>query len=178
VASAWIINVVVLAAVLQADLGRRPVGWLRLVRPVLLAAVVIGIYLKGIQASGDGLTLELGLAVLGIALGLAAGLIFGMSRDPDGVIRSRAGAGYAMLWVLVIGARLAVTYIAKDSRSFQIWLGTHHITGAGLTDALIFMAAGMLLARTGTLFVRSRKLLGAAPAAVAGHVPTTFTVGR
>jgi hypothetical protein len=40
----------------------------------------------------------------------------------------------------------------------QTWLGTHQITSGALTDALIFMAAGMLLARTATLLVRERAL--------------------
>jgi hypothetical protein len=40
----------------------------------------------------------------------------------------------------------------------QAWLGTHHITGDGVTDALIFMAVGMLLVRTGILRLRAAAL--------------------
>lgn len=98
------------------------------------------------------------LAGLGIVLGLAAGAVFRVFRDADGVARSRAGSGYAALWLAVIGARLAVAYLAKDDRSFQVWLYTHQITSGALTDGLIFMAVGVLLARTGTLRVRSARL--------------------
>ena len=45
----------------------------------------------------------------------------------------------------------------------QVWLGTHHITSAAVTDALIFMAAGMLLARTGTLLARAAALPARTP---------------
>ena len=157
-ASVWIVNLVVLTVVLEADLGTRKITRMRLVRPVVVAGVIISFYLKGIAGSGSGLALELGLAALGVILGLAAGSLFGVFRDANGVPRSRAGAGYAALWVTVIGARIGFAYATSHSRSLQAWLGTQHITAAALTDALIFMAAGMLLARTFTLLARSRRL--------------------
>jgi hypothetical protein len=157
-ASVWIINLVVLTVVLEADLGTRKITWMRLARPVIVAGVIISFYLKGIAGSGDGLALELGLAALGAVLGLAAGAIFGVFRDAKGFPRSNAGAGYAALWVAVIGARIGFAYATSHSRGLQVWLGTHHITAAALTDSLIFMAAAMLLARTFTLLARSRRL--------------------
>jgi hypothetical protein len=168
-ASVWIINLVVLTAVLEADLGRRRITWFRLARPLLLAGVIIAFYIKGVASGGSGLTLELALAGAGLGLGLLAGAIFGVFRDPAGFARSRAGFAYAALWIVVIGARIAFAYSTSHSHSVQTWLGTHHVTSAALTDALIFMAAGMLLARTATLVVRERLLprddTGAVPAA-------------
>jgi hypothetical protein len=180
-ASVWIINLVVLTAVLEADLGRRKTTWFRLTRPVVLAGVIIAFYLKGVADSGSALALELGLAALGIALGLAAGAIFRMFRGPDGLPRSQAGFWYTALWTVVVGGRIGFAYATSHSHGLQVWLGTHHITSAALTDALIFMAAGMLLARTVTLLVRSRRLSGqTAPhpphgqvAARHGHVATS-----
>jgi len=174
-ASVWIINLVVLTVVLEADLGNRRITWMRLARPVIVAGVIISFYLNGIAGSGDGLVLELGLAALGIVLGLAAGAIFGVFRDANGRQRSRAGAGYAALWVAVIGARIGFAYATSHSRSLQVWLGTHQITGAALTDALIFMAVGMLLARTFTLLARSWYLAPAVTPASArrGQAVTT-----
>ena len=157
-ASVWIINLVVLTAVLEADLGRRKVTAFRLARPVVLAGVIIAFYIKGVAGSGDGLVMEVGLAILGVALGLAAGAIFRVFRDDEGKVRSQAGEGYAALWILVIGARIGFAYASSHSRNVQTWLGTHQITSAALTDALIFMAAAMLLARTATLLVRKRAL--------------------
>ena len=141
-ASVWIINLVVLTAVLEADLGRRRITWFRLARPLVLAGVIIAFYLKGVAFGGSALALELALAGAGLGLGLLAGALFGVYRDPAGFARSRAGIAYA----------------TSHSHSLQTWLGTHQITSAALTDALIFMAAGMLLARTATLLVRERVL--------------------
>ncbi len=155
-ASVWIINLVVLTAVLEADLGRRKITWFQLARPVVLAGVIISFYLKGLAGRGNGLAAELVLAGLGIVLGLTAGAMFRVFRE-NGRPWSQAGSAYAALWAVVIGARIGFAYATSHSHSLQVWLGTHHITPAALTDALIFMAAGMLLARTGTLIVRARR---------------------
>lgn len=157
-ASVWIINLVVLTVVLEADLGTRKITWMRLARPVVVAGVIISFYLKGIAGSGNGLAFELGLAGLGVVLGLAAGATFAVFHDGKGFPRSQAGVAYAALWIAVIGARIGFAYATSHSHSLQIWLGTHHVTSAALTDSLIFMAAGMLLARTVTLLARSRNL--------------------
>src|SRR5215472_2012677 len=134
-ASVWIINLVVLGVVLEADLGRRKITWC-------------------------GLAFELGLGVLGILLGIGAGAAFGVFRDAEGFPRSSAGFGYAALWIVVIGARIGFAYATSHSHGLQVWLGTHHISADAITVALIFMAAGMLLARTGTLMMRARALPG------------------
>jgi hypothetical protein len=42
-ANVWIINLVVLTAVLGADLGRRRITWFRLTRPLILAGGIIAL---------------------------------------------------------------------------------------------------------------------------------------
>jgi hypothetical protein len=175
-ASVWIINLVVLGVVLEADLGRRKITWLRLARPVVVAGVIIIYYLAKtpVATAGNGLTFELGLAALGIVLGLAAGMIFRVFRD-RGFAWSQAGMGYAALWIVIIGARIGFAEATSRSHSLQVWLGTHHITADAITDALIFMAVGMLLLRTASLRVRAAALPAAAglraPEHAAVHSP-------
>jgi len=154
----------VLGVVLEADLGRRKIGWFRLLRPVVTAGAIVAYYLAKtpVATHGGGLAFELALAALGIVLGLAAGLIFRVFRY-EGTAWSRARTGYALLWVLVIGARIAFAYATSHSRSVQVWLGTHHITSGAVTDGLIFMAVGMLLVRTATLSLRAAALPAGAP---------------
>jgi hypothetical protein len=163
-ASVWIINLVVLGVVLEADLGRRKITWPRLARPVIVAGAIVIYYLKRtpVATHGGGLAFELVLAALGIVLGLAAGLIFRLFSD-KGIRWSQAGVAYALLWIVVIGARIGFAEATTHSHSLQVWLGTHRITSDAITDALIFMAVGMLLTRTATLRLRAAALPTGAP---------------
>jgi len=166
-ASVWILNLIVLAAVLEADLGYRRITPRRLLRPVIIAAVVAAIYLKGASGSGTGLWLELAAVGAGIVLGLVASALMRVSAGPDGSAYSRAGAAYAALWVVVVGARLWFAWGSghEFSRQLGSWLHTEHVTGAVLVDSLIFLAIAMLLTRTASLLVRSGLLSGGGVAA-------------
>ena len=111
---------------------------------------------------------ELTLAALGIILGVAAGMIFCVYRGADGSPCNQAGIAYAALWIVVVSTRIGFAYATSHSHRLQVWLFTHHITADAVTDALIFMAAGMLVFRTAILRLRATKLVGRPERAV-GH---------
>ena len=167
--SVWIINLVVLAAVLEADLGYRKITTRRVLRPVIIAAVVAAFYIRGVRVSGNALWVELAAVGAGIVLGLAASALMRVSVNPDGSAYSRAGAPYAVLWVVVVGARLWFGYGSSHEFSRQLgsWLFTERVTGDVLVDSLVFLAIVMLLTRTASLLVRSRMLRGRLPGAPA-----------
>jgi hypothetical protein len=156
-ASVWVINLVVLGAVYEADLGHRKITLFRLIRPLLLAAGIVALYFKKVGTSGNGLLFELVLLVLGIGLGLAAGSLFRVYRE-KGSPWSQAGAGYAALWAVVIGARLTFVEATYHSQALDKWLTTQHLTSDTITDALLAMAVAMVLARTASLRVRAHRL--------------------
>jgi hypothetical protein len=151
-ANVLIVNIAVLFAVLEADLGRRKISTFRILRPILLAAGIIPLFIVHPATGGNGEVLEIALAALGALLGVvaAAGLM-GVSFDgPSQHAVSTAGAAYGAFWAFVIGARLLFTYGANHWYTTQLghWLLTNRITVDALTDALIFMAVAMTIART------------------------------
>jgi hypothetical protein len=158
--SAVIVDAVLLAAVLEADLGpHRKIGRLRLLRPLAIAGGIIPLYLKAVATTGNGLTLEIAAAVTGIVLGLVATSLMSVSRSPStGRPVSRAGIGYAALWTIVIGARAAFSYGSTHwfSHSLSSWMVQHSVTAAAITDGLIFMAVAMLMTRTIGIAIRAR----------------------
>ena len=159
---AMLVNALVLVAVLATDLGpARKIGTARILRPLLVAALIVPLFIKSPATSGTGLTLEIAGIALGIVCGLAAAALLRVRRLPEtGKPVSSAGWGYAALWTTVIAARAAFSYGCVHWFPTQLvhFAEAHELTVAGLTDALVFMAIAMLVARTLGLAARAARL--------------------
>ena len=155
--SVWVITLVVLGAVLEADLGYRKISWFRVLRPLVAAVAIVPLYLAVVPTSGNNLALQGTGVAVGVIGGLACHLFISVHFDPAKGKRgrpvSRAGLGYALFWVVVFGARLAFIYGSYHlfSRPLGQFLVAHQLSIAGLTDALIFMALAMALSRSALL---------------------------
>lgn len=167
-AKVWLLNLIIIGVLLEADLGRRNIGWFRVLRPLIAAGAVVGAFLSTIPSGTHNVELMTVGAVVGIVLGLAAHLFISVGFDPkkkgkkgkhpNGRAVSWAGFGYAAYLVAVFGARLLFIYGSDHwyARSLNTWLTAHQLSANGLTDALIFMAIAMALARSALLALRGR----------------------
>ena len=166
---AMIVNVAVLGSVLATDLGpARKIGRMRILRPLIVAAVIVPLFVKSPATHGMSLLLESAGVVLGILCGLATVGLMRVYRSPEtGKPVSRAGTGYALLWTAVIGARAAFSYGCVHWFPNQlVHFGvSHNVTVAALTDALVFLAIAMLVTRTLGLAARAGTLAPATAAA-------------
>jgi hypothetical protein len=161
---AMIVNGVVLATVLASDLGpARKIGRMRLLRPVIAAAVIIPIFVSRPDLNGSSLAVELAGIAAGILGGLLAAALMHVYRSPaTGRPVSRAGWGYAIFWAVVIGGRAAFSYGAAHwfTTPLVTWAVANRVTEAAITDGLIFMAVVMIVIRTAALGIRARRLPG------------------
>jgi len=166
---AMLINVAVLFAVLEADLGpHRKIGAFRILRPLMLAGAIVPLFIEDPATEGAGLGLELTAGLAGILAGLCAIRLTHVYPSPEtGRPVSRTGFAYATLWITVIGARMAFSYGSEHWFRTQLgsWMLRDDITADALTDALILMAIAMTLTRTLGLAARASSVRAQALAA-------------
>ena len=159
---AMIINAAVLFATLEADLGpHRKIGPVRLLRTPLVVAAIIPLFLDRPVTHGNGLLVELAGIASGLLGGLVVTTLMRVYRSPKtGRPVSAAGLPYALVWILVVAARAAFSIGATHWFPAQLaqWAATHQVTGAAITDGLIFMAIAMVLVRTASLAARATRL--------------------
>jgi hypothetical protein len=159
---AMIVNGAVLFAVLEGDLGpSRKIGKFRILRPLLVSAAIIPLFIDRPASHGYGLLVEVMGVLAGLLGGLAAAGLMRVYRSPKtGKPVSHAGLPYALLWILIVGARAAFSYGSVHWFGAQLdhWCLAHQVTVAAITDGLIFMAISMVLVRTLGLGVRAARL--------------------
>jgi hypothetical protein len=162
----WLLNIGLLIFILGTNLGTRPVTRRRLSLPILFAAVAGVLLLSNVPTGGNDVALDLIGAGTGVALGVLAALLMPLNRRGDGTVISKAGLPYALLWLLVIGGRVAFAesangWAASGVRGFSI---SNSITGADAwTAAFVIMALVMVVARVLTTLIRSRALPAIVP---------------
>jgi hypothetical protein len=156
-----LLNFGILAFVLRTGLGTRRLTRRRFTLPIAIVAVVGLTFLRTVPTAGNDVTLDVGLGLAGIALGVLAGSLMAVYRDrSNGSIVTRAGAAYAAVWTAVIGGRILFAYGSNHWFAPQIasFSQKHAITGSGAwTAAFVIMAISMVVARVAVTAVKAER---------------------
>jgi hypothetical protein len=136
------------------------------VLPLAIVAAVAKSYLHTIPTSGNDLALIIGLTTVGIAFGTVSALTTRVRTDGGQQALVRAGWAAAGVWVLSMSGRFAFAIWASHGGGPSLYRFTvaHHLSIDVWTPAIVLMAFGEVLARTGLMVLRTRRAL-AIPAA-------------
>jgi hypothetical protein len=131
--------------------------------PLILMLFVGAQYLHRFPTAGNDLLLIVGLALVGLTLGVAGGFATQVRAGDRGRALARVGWIAGALLVLGIGARMAFAFAIGHGfepavRSFSI---THQIGAAAWPVAFVLMALVEVGARIAVVQVRGRRLAAA-----------------
>ena len=163
-----ILQLLILGVALESDLGRRKIGWFRVLRPILTIGAIIPYFLTSLPTSARDLALQGAGAAIGALLGLLCvtprfisvgydpafrSRILWIKRSPRPAAVSHAGWGYGSIWVGMTAVRLAFGWSAQHLFPNQLaqFMIAHSLSAAALTNAFIFMAVAMGVVRAAGL---------------------------
>ncbi|MBD3782102.1 MAG: hypothetical protein IE926_03960 [Micrococcales bacterium] len=155
----WILSIVLLVWALARNLGTREVALVTFVLPLGIVVAAAAYFLVPFPTAGNDLDLVLAFGVVGVLFGLAASGVTRLHHQ-DGRLVATTGTSFAVLWLVMIGGRVAFAQWATGAgaRAVGSFSRDHAITGADAwTVAFVVMALGMVLARTVALAVRTRR---------------------
>ncbi|MBP2705045.1 hypothetical protein JOL79_14610 [Microbispora sp. RL4-1S] len=160
-------SLAIVAAVLIKDWGHRKVTPLGLLRPLLVAAVVVPFVMPGWDMSGSGLVLEIVGLLAGAAIGVLASSFLKVSVDENGQAWTDAGYAYAAVWIVYTAARQVFIYGCEHwySRSLGMFLIDNHISVAAFADSIMFLSLAPVVSNRLAILIRSRRRAAAHPSA-------------
>lgn len=173
--SDYLIDIGLIATVLIQVRGRK-LTTRALVLPLAIVGYVAVNYLRGVPTAGNDLVLVAGCAAVGGTLGALSGGFTAVYPGEDGVPFAKAGLVAAGLWVLGTAGRLAFQVYATQGGGAAVerFSTAHSITSVSAwTAALILMALGEAVCRTGILAWRSTTVRRQLQAAVAAGPAAT-----
>ena len=143
------IGLLILMIVTQYGMHRWDPG--RLLLPFGLVIVAGAFFLPGAPTIGNDLKLDLVGVAAGVAFGLLAGLLVSVEHSRNNEVITRAGIGYAVVWMAVIGGRMLFAWGADNAWSTQIrdFSIQHMITGADAwRTAFVLLSLAMVCTRS------------------------------
>jgi hypothetical protein len=155
----WILSLALLAWALLRNLGTREVTRGTFLLPLVIVGAAASYFLFPLPTAGNDLDLVVAFGLVGVLFGLAAAAVTRLDHH-DGRLVATTGAGFAALWLVLIGGRIAFAEWATGAgaRTVGLFSRDHAITGADAwTAAFVVMALGTVLARTVALAVRTRR---------------------
>jgi len=155
-----VLILLVVRQIREARLDRRAI-----LMPLIIVGVVANSYLKTIPTSGNNLLLVGGLTLVGVTFGAISAANTRVRSDGGQYPLVKANAIAAGVWIFSMSARMAFAIWASHSGGATLYRFSveHHLDRNVWTAALVLMALGEVVTRTGLLAYRGYRTMQAQP---------------
>ncbi|HEU5267889.1 MAG TPA: hypothetical protein VFU35_14365 [Jatrophihabitans sp.] len=133
--------------------------------PLGIIALVVKSYLHSVPTGGNDLAVVVGLTLVGVLFGTVSAATTRVRTDGGKYALVKAGWIAAGLWVFSMGARFAFAVWASHGGGVHLYRFSvaHSLDIKVWTAAIVLMAVGEVVSRTGVLYYRTQRALATAP---------------
>lgn len=149
---------------MASQYGYRDYTWHKWAMPLISVAIFGFFYFKDAPTDSVDFVVYAVALALGLAFGWAATATTQVERNPakGGLIYTRAGVGFAAVWLLALAARVVFIVLAEHNTAFRNALGTfmynHQIVEETIPPFFCLWAVAMVASRVGLIALRAAAL--------------------
>jgi len=157
---------------MASQYGYRDYTWHKWAMPLISVAIFAYFYVKDAPNDSVDYVVYAVAVALGLAFGWAATATTKVEKNPakGGAIYTRAGIGFASVWLLALAARVLFITLAEHNQGFRSALGTfmynHQIVEEAIPPFFCIWAVVMVAFRVGLIALKAASLRSQSPAAV------------
>ncbi|MET3805459.1 hypothetical protein ABIB25_002463 [Nakamurella sp. UYEF19] len=149
---------------MASQYGYRDYTWHKWAMPLISVAIFGYFYLKDAPSDGVDFVVYAVALALGVVFGFAATATTTVEKNPakGGAIYTRAGVGFASVWLLALAARVVFIVLAEHNQAFRNALGTfmynHQIVEETIPPFFCLWAVVMVATRVGLIALKAASL--------------------
>ncbi|WP_410993527.1 hypothetical protein [Bacillus cereus] len=146
----WMMIGAFLAIVLLTQIGRKEFTIRRATLPFILCGITVYLFVEEIPTSGSNITALIIMTVVGMIMGGLMLFTVKVEYGSDNKAYVTAGIPYFCLWVVGLGWRVVLAYIAEDwyPQQFIDFMVSNHLDFNVIAPAFVLFTIAMVVIRT------------------------------
>lgn len=146
----WMMIGAFLAIVLLTQIGRKEFTIRRAVLPFILCGITVYLFVEEIPTSGSNMAALTIMTVVGMIMGGLMLFTVKVEYGSDNKAYVTAGIPYLCLWIVGLGWRVVLAYIAEDwyPHEFIDFMASNHLDFNVIAPAFVLFTIAMVVIRT------------------------------
>ncbi|WP_439876758.1 hypothetical protein ACSLGG_29985 (plasmid) [Bacillus mycoides] len=156
---AWIMIGAFLTIVLLTQIGRKVFTTTKAVLPFILCGISVYLFVEEIPTSGSNMTALIIMTMVGMIMGGIMLFTVKVEYGSDNKAYVTAGIPYLCLWIIGLGWRVVLAYVATDwyPQQFIDFMVSNHLDFNVIAPAFVFFTIAMVVIRTIGIVIRIQR---------------------